>query len=220
MLDEEKALKLYSLSNLLIESNRQFNLTAITDETEIMLKHFVDCASISGNIPCRSGVVDVGCGAGFPSLPLAILRADLEITALDSTAKRILFVSETAKLLNLANVNAVCARAEEYALNNRECFDVCTSRAVARMNILSELCLPLVRVGGYFVAMKSVKGDEEYAEAKFGIDKLGANLELTQHDIFEWKEMSFERKLFVFKKEASTPLKFPRKYSQILKKPL
>ncbi len=220
LLDDAKAEKLFRFSVLLIETNKQFNLTAITDEKDIMLKHFVDCASISPLIPKASKIIDVGCGAGFPSVPLAILRDDVEILALDSTAKRIAFVDEVARELDLAHLSAECARAEDFAKDHRESFDICASRAVARLNILSELCIPLVKVGGNFIAMKSIQGDQELIEAKQGIKLLGADLEIMQQDKFTLGDNICERVLFSFKKSSKTPPQYPRKYSQILKKPL
>ena len=220
LLNQNNAEKLYEFSSNLIETNKQFNLTAITDEIEIIIKHFVDCASIAPLIQKNAKVIDIGCGAGFPSIPLAILRSDLKITALDSTQKRITFVNNQAKALNLNNIEGICARAEDYSTQVREDFDVCTSRAVARLNILSELCIPYTKVGGTFIAMKSIKGDEEYAEAKAGIKKLGCELTTKQLDEFKYQEISSQRTLFVFKKVTPTPHEFPRKYSQIVKKPL
>lgn len=220
LLTNDSADKLYHFSNLLVETNKITNLTAITDEKGIILKHFVDCASISRYIPTGSKIIDVGCGAGFPSLPIAIIRPDVSVTSLDSTGKKIDFVNKTASSLGLTNISAVCARAEEYAEANRESFDLCTSRAVARLNILAELCLPLVKIGGQFVAMKSNKGAEEYAEAANGIKKLGASLESSKEQTFKLDDDTITRETYIFKKTSSTPKGFPRKYAQILKKPL
>ena len=220
LIDNEKAEKFYSFSKLLIETNKVMNLTAITDEKEIIFKHFIDSASICKYIPLGAKVIDVGCGAGFPSLPLAILREDVQVTALDSTAKRIDFVTRAASLLSLDNISAVAARAEEYVSNIRETYDVCTSRAVARLNVLSELCIPNVKVGGLFVAMKATKADEEYNEAKNGIGRLGCRLNST--DTFEFTSASETqtRNMYIFGKTKKTPVEFPRKYSVILKRPL
>ena len=220
LLSSESAEKLYLFSNLLVETNKITNLTAITDEKGIVLKHFIDCASISRYIPSDATLIDVGCGAGFPSLPLAIIRPDLSITSLDSTGKKIDFVSRVASELKLDNLTAICARAEEFAADHRESFDVCTSRAVARLNILAELCLPLVKVGGAFIAMKSNKGAEEYAEAANGIKKLGATLDYSKEELFSLESDTMTRETYVFKKILHTPKEFPRKYAQMLKKPL
>ena len=220
LLTDKVAENLYQFADLLIETNKITNLTAITDDKGIILKHFIDCASVSNHMHANAKLIDVGCGAGFPSVPLAIIRPDLSITALDSTGKKIDFVKTVATKLGLTNLNTVCARAEDFAAYNRETFDVSTSRAVARLNVLAEISLPLVKVGGKFVAMKSNKGAEEYAEASTGIKKLGAALETSVDKTFSFDGESINREFYIFSKTRSTPKEFPRKYSQILKKPL
>ena len=220
LINDDSAQKLYDLSDILIQTNKTFNLTAITDEKEIILKHFVDCASVCDYIPPSAKLIDVGCGAGFPSLPIAILRPDVSVTPLDSTGKKVDFINLTAKKLKLTNINAICARAEEFASAHREQFDVCTSRAVARLNILDELCAPLIKKGGLFIAMKSSKGEEEYAEARVGLEKLGCVLQENVKKSFAYNKTAIERDIYVFQKAAATPAQFPRKYAQILKKPL
>ena len=220
LINEEKAKKLYDFSNLLVETNKTFNLTAITDEKEIILKHFVDCAAALKYIPQGSTLVDVGCGAGFPSLPIAILRDDVRVTALDSTAKKINFINSAAEKLLITNILAVAGRAEDFAKSNRESFDVSISRAVARLNILDELCLPLTKIGGRFIAMKSSKGEEEYADALQGISKLGGALIEKEKIALLFDDLSVDREIFVFSKANKTPSIYPRNYSQIAKKPL
>lgn len=220
LLDEKSAELLFRFADLLVETNKHTNLTAITDDKGIILKHFADSAAISRYIPRDSLVLDVGCGAGFPSVPLAIIRRDLDITSLDSTGKKIDFVLLVKEKLGLNNLNAVCARAEEYVDSNRERFDVCTSRAVARLNVLSELCVPFVRVGGLFVAMKSDKGPEEAKEAECGIKKLGAISFKTDVHRLTCEDLSIDREIRIYTKTAPTPKGYPRKYSQIVKKPL
>ena len=220
LLTDKSAEKLYLFSNLLVETNKITNLTAITDEEGIILKHFIDCASISRYIPAGARIIDVGCGAGFPSLPLAIIRPDISVTSLDSTGKKIDFVNKVAAELNLSNLTAICARAEDFAAEHREAFDICTSRAVARLNILAELCLPLVKIGGTFIAMKSNKGAEEYAEAANGIKRLCAQLDFSKEESFSLGDNTIIRETYALKKTNHTPKEFPRKYSQILKKPL
>lgn len=216
----ESAEKLYQLSLILKKANEKFNLTAILDDEGIILKHFVDCASSIKYIPSKANIIDVGCGAGFPSLPIAILRPDVNVTSLDSTTKKINFINETARELNLSNIQAVTSRAENYAKENRENFDVAISRAVARLNVLNELCLPLVKKDGVFIAMKASKGDEEYLEAKNGIEILGAKLDGNFKIELSFREASIEREIFIFKKIKATPTQYPRNYSQISKKPL
>ena len=178
---EAQANLLYDLTVRMLEVNQVMNLTAITDEKGIILRHYVDSVMISRDIPVNSRVLDVGCGAGFPTLPLAIFRPDLQITALDGTAKRIRYVDETAKMLSLSGVSAIAGRAEEYAQKGeyRERFDVVTARAVAALPMLSELCLGFVRVGGVMLAMKSQQAEEEIAAASSCIALCGGKIEQT-----------------------------------------
>ncbi len=220
LLTDEKVKKLYELSNLLVETNKTTNLTAITDEKDILLKHFVDSSAVCAFIESGASVIDIVCGAGFPSLPLAILRDDLQITALDSTGKKVEFVKNASSILQLHNINAVCARAEDYVVKYRNAFDVSVSRAVARLNILSELSLPMVKVGGKFIAMKSNRGDEEFEEAKKGISLLGGNLEAKTEKELSFDSQTITRSIYVIKKDRQTPDKYPRKYAQIIKNPL
>ncbi len=220
LIDADKAEKLYDLSNLLVETNKVTNLTAITDEKDIILKHFLDSATVSDSFSDQWSVLDVGCGAGFPSLPLAILRPDLKITSIDSTGKKITFVNRAAELLGLSNLKAICTRAEDLVKSDREKFDACTSRAVARLNVLAELCIPFVKVGGLFVAMKSDKGSEEYDEAKKGILTLGCELDNKRALTLADENSTIAREIYCFEKVAHTPTQYPRNYSQITKKPL
>ena len=220
LINEESAKKFFELSNLLVETNKITNLTAITDEKEIIFKHFLDSATVCRYIPADSMIIDVGCGAGFPSLPIAILRKDVRVTSLDSTGKKIDFVNEAARVLGMNNVVGVCGRAESYVADNREKFDLCVGRAVSRLNILSEICIPFVKIDGSFVAMKASKGEEEFTEAKNGITKLGCQLK--QEDVVEIvsETEKLERRIYCFAKIKNTPKEYPRNYSQITKKPL
>ncbi len=220
LIDEDNARKLYSFACLLIETNKTHNLTAITDENGIILKHFVDCTSVCKFIPQNSSIIDVGCGAGFPSLPIAILRPDVRTISIDSTQKKVSFIEMVARELCLENIYPQTCRAEDFARKARESFDTVISRAVARMNVLAELCIPLVKVGGTFIAMKASKGDEEYEEAKIGACTLGANLINKEVSSLSFANDTIEREIFVFKKERKTPSEYPRNYSQIIKKPL
>ena len=175
---DEITRKMKYLCDELVRVNSYMNLTAITDTEGIVYRHIVDCLHVCSYIETGAKVVDVGCGGGFPTLPLAIARPDLEITAVDSTAKKLEFVKGVAKDLGL-RVTTISARAEDLGndVNYRESFDVCTSRAVARLTMLSELCLPLVKVGGRFLAMKSLSTDEELKEAEKAITLLGGAVE-------------------------------------------
>ena len=150
VLSEKQQEQMFLLAERLVEVNKVMNLTAITDEDGIILRHLVDSLLVSEYFATNSTIIDVGCGAGFPSLPLAIARPDLQITALDSTEKRIRYVDETAKMLGLSNVEAATARAEEFATlpNKREKYDYATARAVASLPILCELTIPFIKVGG------------------------------------------------------------------------
>lgn len=220
LIDREKAEKFYALSNLLVETNKKTNLTAITDEVGIVYKHFLDSATVCKYIPIGAEVIDVGCGAGFPSLPVAILRSDVKITSLDSTGKKIDFVNLAANQLGLWNVQGVCARAESYVADHREKYDVCVGRAVSRLNVLAEICIPFVKIDGCFVSMKASKGEEELSEAKTGISKLGCEPAEQDKICISFPEENLERNIYCFKKISKTPKEYPRNYSQITKKPL
>ena len=211
----EKGEKFAVLFDELIAFNNVTNLTAITECEEVALRHFADSLTAADKIPVGATVIDVGCGGGFPTLPLAIARPDLAITALDSTAKKLVFVENMARKLSL-NVKTLAARAEEIP-ECRESFDIATSRAVARMNLLTELCLPLVKVGGKFVAMKGASGKEELAEAEGGITKLGGTV--TGVDAFTLLSAG-ERVIITVDKVAPTPSAYPRPWGRIKKKPL
>ena len=219
---ETQAKQLYRLTERMLEVNRSMNLTAITEEKAVILRHYVDSLTISEHIPKGAAVIDVGCGAGFPSLPLAIFREDLTITALDGTAERIAYVQETAKLLGLSNLTAISGRAEE--LGNTpdflERFDIATARAVASLPVLCELCLPFVKVGGHMIAMKAQQAEDELETAKRGIQLCGGSkaialpCNLTDGDLVE------QRKLILIPKATVTPKNYPRHFSKISKKPL
>lgn len=216
--------RFHALCTELLAVNQHMNLTAIREEKGVILRHFADSLTISPYIPSGAHVIDVGCGAGFPCLPLAICRPDLSITALDSTAKRIAYVAKAAALTECANLTAVAARAEEKGRAElREQFDVCTARAVAELNVLAELCLPFVRVGGLFLAMKAARGDEELAHARAAIGQLGGHIEdvhrITLHSPFEGEEND-TRTIIAVRKERPTPSTYPRAFARISKKPL
>lgn len=214
---------LFALTQRMLEVNKSMNLTAITDEDSIILKHYADSLTVSEYIPQGARVIDIGCGAGFPTLPLAIFRPDLDITALDGTAKRIEYVKQTSKMLGLDNVTAIAGRAEEYAAKPeyRECFDVATARAVAALPVLSELCLPFVKKGGAFVSMKASQGEQELENARNAIRLCGGSEAICDKLLLTADGENFETRVIIkTQKTALTPTKYPRHYSQISKKPL
>lgn len=214
--------KLFALTERMLEVNEYMNLTAIRDLDGVVVKHYADSLTVAKYIPEDASVIDVGCGAGFPSLPLAIARPDLKITALDSTAKRINYIRETAEMLGLKNITAIAARAEEAAhdASYREKYDIACARAVARLNVLSELCMGFVRQDGYFLAMKSHSADE-VSEAAGAIEKLGGKLEKdVTFSLISLSDECEQRSIVCIKKLAATPKNYPRNNSQIKKKPL
>lgn len=224
-ISDESAEKLYMLTSFMLEYNSHTNLTAITEEELIITRHLADSLSIIRHIPENSTVVDIGSGAGFPALPLAIVRGDLKITAIESTGKKCAYISEAVRRLGVSNVTVLNKRAEEAAfdVNFRESFDIATARAVAELNVISELCLPFLRKNGAFIAMKSqLSLEREISEAKSAIKTLGGKIETT--DTFEIPEISSDEKLgracVIIKKISETSKNYPRKYSQIARKPL
>lgn len=206
----------------LVEWNEKMNLTAITDEPSVYLKHFYDSISAAFYVDFSKEmtVCDVGAGAGFPSIPLKICYPHIELTIVDSLNKRITFLNHLADELQLENVHFVHARAEEFGKNKayREQFDLVTARAVARLSVLSELCVPLVKKGGQFVAMKGAAGPEELVDAKSALNILG--VELVEQFDFELPEEDSERTIYVFDKVKVTPKKYPRKPGTPNKSPL
>ena len=222
LLSMEKSERFYLLTERMLEENEKYNLTAITDWDKIILNHYADCATLAVRLPKGAKVLDVGCGAGFPTLPIAILREDVQITAIDSTAKRIGYVAETAKLIGLNNVTAITMRAEEGGLmpDYREKFDVVTARAVAAMRILAELCLPYVKLGGEFIAMKGKNAQFELTEAKKAISLLGGRDVQMEEITLLGGDEPLTHPLISVKKKERTPKDYPRPYAKISKKPL
>ena len=220
---QELSEKFEILSRLLIEENSKYNLTAIKDEELILPLHFADCLLGMEYIPEGASVIDVGCGGGFPTLPLAIVRGDLKITAMDSTEKKLGFVDLVCRELGLKNIKTLVGRAEDHGKDAkyREKFDVACARGVSRLNILSELCMPFLCVNGRFVAMKGAMGAEEYKEAAAGIMKLGGGkAEIFSKKLFVSENESQERTFVVLEKVKNTPEAYPRMYSKIKNKPL
>ena len=194
--------------NFLVEENEKYNLTAITEKKEVAIKHFVDSVLPYKTIPQNASIIDVGTGAGFPGVPLKILREDLKLTLLDSLQKRVRFLKELTHKLELKNVTCVHARAEDYCREKREKFDVATSRAVAATNTLSEYLIPYVKKGGLVLMYKGSKAEEELIEGEKAIKTLGGKVSLIQK--FFLKEVESERNVVVIEKLFPTPSKFPR----------
>jgi 16S rRNA (guanine(527)-N(7))-methyltransferase RsmG len=221
---EQTLLRLQAVIDALLEANQTMNLTAICDPHEIAVRHIADSLRIAAYLPQGVRVLDVGCGGGFPCLPLAAARPDLHITALDSTAKKLTFVEATARALGAdeAHFCVLCGRAEELGNDPayRERFDVVCARAVARLNVLSELCIPFVKQGGFFLSMKGSQGQEELVEAERGIKLLGADLQ--KMEIFDLcgETEPQKRVVLLFQKQTKTPKIYPRAFAQIRKKPL
>lgn len=208
---------------MLVEWNEKINLTAVTEIEEVYLKHFYDSITplFYADIDEGASLCDVGAGAGFPSIPMKIIRPDLKITIVDSLNKRINFLNELTAELGLDKMHLVHDRAETFGNHKadaRHMFDVVTARAVAQLNVLSELCLPLVRTGGQFIVMKGKKAQEELDESKFALDLLGG--ELTKiHQLSLPKEDS-DRYIMIIDKKRKTPKKYPRKPGTPNKSPL
>ena len=210
----------YKYMELLLEWNEKINLTAITDSQEIILKHFIDSITILKEINDNEKIVDVGTGAGFPGIPLSIMNETLDITLVDSLNKRLLFLEQVIKELDLKNVKTIHARAEEFGQNSkyRESFDVAVSRAVANMSTLSEYLIPLVKLDGRCIYMKGSNIDEEINESKKAIDILGGII----YNIykFDLPNSDINRTLIVINKKNRTPKGYPRKPGTPAKLPL
>ena len=203
----------------LLEANKVMNLTGAADGYEIVTKHFLDCAAAFAPLELAGkSVVDVGCGAGFPGMPLALLYPDAHVTLLDSLGKRIRFLQDCIDALPVPNAEAVHGRAEEYATAHREAFDIAASRAVANLRVLSELCLPLVRVGGAFAAMKSTASDGELHESAHAIATLGGTVEDVRD--YEIPGTEVRQRLVIIRKTGETPGKYPRRFAKITAQPL
>ncbi len=218
ILTEKQLNDLDTYYKMLIDYNSHTNLTRITDENDVYLKHFYDSLTLVKAINLDSGtLLDIGTGAGFPGLVLKIVFPKLKVTLVDSLNKRITFLKLVIEKLDLKDIEAVHARAEEYIMEKRESFDIVTSRAVANMNMLSELCIPFVKVGGYFVPMKADVKDELKSAEKV-IKTLGGVLK--DNIVFELPRDAGTRTLIKIEKLVKTSVKYPRKFNEIKKKPL
>lgn len=220
--DENKYNQFMQYKNMVQEWNEKVNLTAIIEDEEIIRKHFIDCIKIFKFSPLKeaTNVIDVGTGAGFPGIPMKIMKENMNVVLLDSLNKRINFLNEVISTLKLKNIETIHGRAEDYARENkhRQFYDVAVSRAVANLTVLSELSIPYVKVGGFFVAMKGPSVDEEIKESKDAIELLGGKLE----DIIKIniENSDLNHNLVVIKKIKDTPKSYPRKAGIVSKKPL
>ena len=222
-LNEKQMAQYARYYELLVEWNEKINLTAITERDEVYLKHFYDSITLGLHTGVLEGEItlcDVGAGAGFPSIPLKIAFPNIKVTIVDSLNKRINFLELLFKELGLEGVRCYHDRAETFGQNpdHRAAYDIVTARAVARMSVLSELCVPLVKKGGYFVAMKAASSQEELDDAKAAIATLGGKVE--EDCAFELPKEEGERHIILIKKTKETPKKYPRKPGIPNKKPL
>ncbi len=220
-LNQAQLKQFMTYKDMLIEWNEKMNLTAITDDREIILKHFVDCLALcSGADMSGKKIIDVGTGAGFPGVPVKIACPDIDITLLDSLNKRILFLNELTKALGLEKTDCVHLRAEDGGNDKglREGFDMCISRAVANLAVLCEYCLPFVRVGGMFISMKGPDVSQEVSEAEKAIRVLGG--EISEIKAVSIPETDINHSLIIINKIKPTPSKYPRKAGKVKKEPI
>ena len=219
---EAQMQQFYRFTEHLLEVNAHTNLTAIREPVGIIEKHYIDSLLAMDCFPEGARVLDLGCGPGFPSIPLAIMRPDLKITALDSTAKKIDFVQKSAEILQLSNLNAISGRAEDLKLRKTlGKFDIVTSRAVARLNILCELCLPYLKISGSLIALKGAKFEEELTEATNAIKVLGGEtIKTKQKELITAENQAETRGIIEIQLKKEPPAQYPRAYAAILKKPL
>ncbi len=221
-LSEEQINQFSCYKDLLKSWNEKINLTAITDDMDIIKKHFIDSISIvkSGVLKEGMTLIDVGTGAGFPGIPIKIIMPTIKVILLDSLNKRISYLNEVIAELRLYDIEAVHGRAEEYSKNDkyREKFDVATARAVANLSVLSEYCIPYVKINGYFIAMKGPSIEEEIESGKNAIGTLGGKfVEIIKTEILGEE---YNHNIVVVEKVKKTDEKYPRKYAQIEKKPI
>lgn len=215
-ISEEQAYRYFALYEFMIEYNKNVNLTSITEFKDVVIKHFIDSVLPFANLDIDNGAsfIDVGTGAGFPALPLMIYRSDLKATLCDSLGKRCVYLEKVCAVIGLS-AEIIHARGEELGRKRRECFDIATARAVSAMPVLSEYCIPFVKIGGIFVALKSV--NEDISTAEKAIHLLGGLIE----NVYDYKlPNSDDRRVVIVRKNISTPAKYPRSSANIAKKTL
>ncbi len=216
-LSDEMIAQLEQYGAILKEWNQVMNLTGIDEIEEVREKHYLDCILPLKHVELKGNVADVGSGAGFPGLVFAIVKPEAHLTLIEPTGKRCNFLNEVVKQLSLTNVEVVNERAEDYAMNHRECFDFVTARAVANLPVLSELCVPLIHVGGTFVALKGNRGQEELEASLHAMKVLGCEVS----DVFEDHLPNGDVRInIITNKTKATPKQYPRAYAKIKKKPL
>ena len=221
--DKNQIEQLYKFYQLLIEYNKTINLTSITEITDVSVKHFADCLIYNNQYKQNSTVCDIGCGAGFPSIPLKILRPDLNITMVDSLQKRINFLNTVIKELNLTNISTIHSRAQELTQHNvsRETFDYCITRAVSKLNIIAEYCLPFTKLGGKMFAYKALSYKEELQSSLKAIEMLGGKYNKTVNiNLLTLNNEVLTRNLIIIDKTRKTDKKYPRQKNLIEKNPL
>ncbi len=212
---QERRFALYC--SMLQEWSQRMNLTAILEENAIYEKHFLDSILPLLQLPLQGHLCDVGSGAGFPSLPMKLVMPSLKVTIIEPIQKRITFLSALCEALSLEGVTLIHGRSEDFARKQRECFDIVTARAVAPLPILAELCIPLVKQGGIFLAMKGANGEAEHTQAAAGIARLGCTYRTAMYHTLS---DDAKRITLVYDKDKKTPLKYPRPYAQMKKHPL
>jgi 16S rRNA (guanine527-N7)-methyltransferase len=218
-LTEEQLSSLDTYCKFLLEYNTHTNLTAIKEEDQVYLKHFYDSLTFIKAIDLNNinNLIDIGTGAGFPGMVLKIIFPNVSVTLLDSNNKKIKFLQELSNKLHLEKINFFHGRAEDFCVNNRETFDIVTARAVSNMNTLTELCLPLVKLNGYFIAMKG-SNEQEVTDSLDAIEILGGEIEENIKFILPLEESG--RQIVKIRKIKNTPKQYPRRYEKIVKTPL
>lgn len=220
VLKEKQISQFYTYLELLLDWNEKMNLTAITVPDEIILKHFIDSMTIAKQIKENAKVIDVGTGAGFPGIPLKIMREDIAVTLLDSLNKRINFLNEVMNQLKLTKIQTIHSRVEEFGQNKkyREKFDYATSRAVANLSTLAEYLIPLVKINGICISMKGSNVEEEIQQSEKAISILGGKIETIEK--FQLPKSDMDRNIILIRKVKSTPSKYPRKPGTPSKDPI